>query len=239
VLEELDGRPPGPERIEVVPNAVEADHFMAPRDVGVRPWHAVPYTLSIGEVKERKGHHLSLGAWCAVAEEFPALHHFVVGNRAGDAYERGLHERVAAAGLTDRVHFLGNVTEDEKIDLLQRCELFVHTPVTAADGGFEGFGLVYLEVSACGAPVIGTLGCGAEDAIVEGATGLLVPQRVDAVEDALEKLLGDGALRAAMGQRGRDHARANTWEKNARAVLDLYAEVLGRGAPALARGSGA
>lgn len=232
MLEILDGAPPGPERLTVIPNSVAAEHYAAPRELGPRPWHGLPYTLSIGEVKERKGHHLSIAAWCALAPRHPELHHFVVGRFSEDAYHRSLQETVRAAGLEERVHFLGNVGEEEKVDLLQRALLFVHTPVTAADGGFEGFGIVYLEGSASGVPVIGTLGCGAEDAIVDGETGLLVPQRVDAIEKALERLVRDPALRERMGRRGREHARSETWEKNAQKVLSLYRAVLAEGARA-------
>ena len=104
--------------------------------------------------------------------------------------------------------------------------MFLHTPVTAADGGFEGFGIVYLEASACGTPCIGTLDCGAEDAIVDGETGLLVEQDVDSVASALERLLGDAELRARMGSAGRRHAGSQTWASNAARVAAIYAEAL-------------
>ena len=127
------------------------------------------------------------------------------------------------------MHLLGNIDEDEKVDLLQRAQVFVHTPVTASDGGFEGFGIVYLEASAAGTPALGTLHCGAEDAIVDGETGLLVEPEPAAVRDALERLLGDAGLRERMGAAGRVHAARTTWETNARQVLALYDEVLGDG----------
>ena len=130
------------------------------------------------------------------------------------------------AGLEARVHFLGNVEELEKIQLLQRCEVFLHVPVTAQDGGFEGFGIVYLEASASGVPCIGTLGCGAEDAIVDGVTGYLVAPEIDAVAGALSKVLGDASLRAALGRQGRAHAERSSWRENARTVLAMYDEVL-------------
>ena len=104
----------------------------------------------------------------------------------------------------------------------------MHTPVTAADGGFEGFGIVYLEASACGTPVFGTLECGAEDAIVDGVTGRLAAPNVEAVGIALGELLGDEALRARMGENGRAHARSASWSENAARVLELYDEVLAR-----------
>ena len=212
--------------LHVVPNAVSAEHYRERVEIGARAWHGLRYTLGIGELKERKGHHLALEAWCRVAQQRPELHHFIVGKGGDDEYERSLHALVAGHGVRERVHFLGNVDERDKIDLLQRCLVFVHTPVTARDGGFEGFGLVYLEASAAGAPCVGTVGCGAEDAIVDGVTGLLVEPTVGAVEAALGELGGDEALRARMARGGEEHAAKSTWRDNARAVLALYDEVL-------------
>jgi phosphatidylinositol alpha-1,6-mannosyltransferase len=210
----------------VIPNCVDAAHYVAPREVGDKPWHHVPFTLGIGELKERKGHHLSLRAFCELSTRYADLHHFIVGRRSGDEYERSLMQMAADAGCAERVHLLGNITEDEKIDLLQRARLFVHTPVTAADGGFEGFGIVYLEASACATPVLGTLDCGAEDAIVEGETGLLAAQEPGAVRAAMDRILGDEALAARMGAAGRAHAGAASWDDNARRVLEVYRRAL-------------
>lgn len=228
VVRELGGDPQTElPRTATIPNCVEVEPLEVPAELdGPRPWHDVRFTLGVGETKERKGHHLALAGWVQVAQRHPDLHHFIVGRLSGDEYEAELRAIPERAGVADRVHFLGNITEAEKIDLQQRCEAFVHTPVTAADGGFEGFGIVYLEASACGKPVIGTLGCGAEDAIVEGETGYLVEPRPEAVEQALERLAGDPDLRQRMGEAGRSHARANTWRENAQAVLAEYRAVL-------------
>ncbi len=212
-------------RLRVVPNAVSAEHYDLPRGLEGRPWSGKRFTLSIGELKERKGHHLALEAWCPLARERPDLHHFLVGKAGGDAYQRSLEEIVERAGLSDRVHFVGNVTEEEKVDLLQGAEVFLHTPVTAADGGFEGFGIVYLEASAAGTAVIGTQDSGAEDAVLDGGTGFLVAPEPAAVAEALERLLDDDGLRRTMGEAGVEHARACSWEDNARTVAALYAEV--------------
>ncbi|MDZ4773802.1 MAG: glycosyltransferase family 4 protein [Planctomycetota bacterium] len=209
-------------RLHVVANSVSFDHYQVRRAVGTRPWHAHPYTLAIGEVKERKGHHVSLAAFCHLAKRFPDVHHYIVGNAVGDEYHQGLVDRAARDGLEDRVHFLGNVDEDVKVDLLQRARVFLHTPVTAADGGFEGFGIVYLEAAACGVPAIGTLDSGAEDAIDDGVSGFLVDQDVDAVEAALEKLLREPTVARAMGEMAREHARGSTWRDNAQRVLAIY-----------------
>ena len=50
MLEELTAGELPPERIHVVPNCVDAAHYLEPREVGDRPWHGQSYTLSIGEL---------------------------------------------------------------------------------------------------------------------------------------------------------------------------------------------
>jgi glycosyltransferase involved in cell wall biosynthesis len=223
--------PPGAlprERVVVVGNAVRAEHYAAPRELGARPWHGRAYTLTIAEVKERKGHHLGLTAFLAVAKDRPALHHYIVGNCVRDEYHLGLLRQVEQAGCQGRVHFLGNVSEDEKVDLLQRALVFLHTPVTAKDGGFEGFGIVYLEASACGTPSIGTRDCGAEDAILDGATGLLVEPTVEATRAALARLVDDESQRRELGEGARRHAQRSSWRDNAERVAALYAQALER-----------
>ena len=215
-----------PRRLVAVPNAVNAGHYVPPRSVGERPWHLRPFVVTIGQLKERKGVHLALEAFCRVAADHPELDYFVVGKKSGDDYQRQLEARVARAGLVERVHLVGNVSEDEKVDLLQRARVFLHTPVQAADGGFEGFGIVYLEAAAAGTPAIGTTGCGAEDAIVQGETGRLVAPEPAAVADALGHLVGDAALAERMGRAAREHAARSSWERNGREVLALYDEVL-------------
>ncbi len=214
------------QQLHVIPNAVDAAHYVARRSVGPRPWHGQDYTLAIGELKERKGHHLSLAAFCRVAPGFPELQHYVVGKPGGDAYEAELHALVEQSGLGARVHFLGNVREDELVDLLQRARALVHTPVDSADGGFEGFGLVYLEAAACGLPSIGTRGSGAEDAVRDGESGLLVEPDVESVAAALERLLGDTTLASHLAGGGRAFARVSNWTENARRVLELYRAAL-------------
>ena len=149
----------------------------------------------------------------------------MVGKRSGDDYERSLVALAEEAGVADRLHLLGNIEEDEKIDLLQRARVFVHTPVLSSDGGFEGFGIVYLEASAAGTPCLGTLDCGAEDAIVDGVTGRLVSAEAGEVAAALNEILADDGLRERLGAAGREHACDSSWESNARRVLEIYREV--------------
>lgn len=221
------GKPLPEDRIEFIPNAVDAEYYVPDPEVGKKPWHDHRFTLSIAEVKERKGLHLAVEAWARIAREDLRLHHYIVGKASGDGYQSQILKMTAGRGrLAERLHFLGNVEEAEKIDLLKRCRALLHTPVLASDGGFEGFGIVYLEAGACGVPVIGTLHCGAEDAIVDGETGFLVEPEVDAVEGALRKLLEDDATRDRLGAGGLAHAQRSSWDENAERVLGIYRSAL-------------
>jgi len=89
---------------------------------------------------------------------------------------------------------------------------------------FEGFGLVFLEASACGLPVIGTTGSGVAEAVLDGETGLLVPQGdVPALAEAITRVLTDDDLRARLGAAGRAYAQTQDWAQVAAHVAALYA----------------
>jgi colanic acid/amylovoran biosynthesis glycosyltransferase len=76
--------------------------------------------------------------------------------------------------------------------------------VVARNQDREGSPTVAKEASACGVPVIGTYHAGIPEIIEDGKTGLLVPERhVEALAEALTRLLDDPDLRSDMGRAGR------------------------------------
>jgi phosphatidylinositol alpha-1,6-mannosyltransferase len=180
--------------------------------------------LTVGAMKARKGHAVTLEAVARARAAVPGLR-WVVAGGGGEGAER-LRERAAALGIADRVHVLGRVSFPELVAWYRRADVFALLPVD--DGGsFEGFGLVYLEAAAAGTPAIGTRGCGAGEAIVDGVTGLLVPPRDPAAAAAaLVRLLGDGALRERMGRAARARARELSWAGLAERLAALYRELL-------------
>ena len=92
---------------------------------------------------------------------------------------------------------------------------------------FEGFGLPVIEAMACGAPVI----CSDRAALPElvGDAGLLVdPEDVDALAGAMVRLVGDRALAAELGERGRARSRHYSWRETARRTLGVYREAAAR-----------
>ena len=109
------------------------------------------------------------------------------------------------------------------IDLYYQADIFLLTPITINDSIFEGFGLVYLEAGACGKPVIGTHDCGAEDAIVDGVTGLLVPQKnIKKTTEAVLKLLDDPNFAKKLGENGKKRARQMSWDNVIKKYIKVY-----------------
>jgi glycosyltransferase involved in cell wall biosynthesis len=84
----------------------------------------------------------------------------------------------------------------------------------------EGFGLVYLEASAQGLPVVAHAVGGVSEAVADGRTGLLVsPDRPEDLTAAFARVLADGALRRRLGEEGRRWARRTSWAGSAAALF--------------------
>ncbi|GAB4574163.1 MAG: glycosyltransferase family 4 protein [Anaerolineae bacterium] len=207
-------------RVRVIPNGVHAARFAA--RPATLPARRGPTVLAVGVNKPRKGLHVLLEAVARVRETVPDVQCVIIGSQSDAAYVDRLREIIATHGLQDQAHLLGRLPDDELLGWYHAADVFA-LPAVNVGGKFEGFGLVYLEAGAAGLPVIGTLDCGAEEAIVDGETGLLVPQEdVPALAEALRRLLTDSDLRARMGAAGRARAEAHSWANVARQVVDVY-----------------
>lgn len=133
-----------------------------------------------------------------------------------------LKARIDAAGLSDRIRFLGEVPWEDVVQNYQAIDLF------AAPARWEGFGLTPLEAMACGVPVVAARVGAFETLIRDGETGSLVA-RDDAqgLTDALAHWLDDDAARTAAGRAARDHVTAHhAIEGEARAIVDVYRRLL-------------
>ena len=112
-------------------------------------------------------------------------------------------------------------------------------PCRTRRGGLdvEGLGIVYLEASASGLPVVGGDSGGAPDAIRPGETGYVVPGRDGAAAaDRIAALLSDPAAAAAMGEKGVAWVdREWRWELVARRLGQILADGRGRGRPSRGR----
>jgi phosphatidyl-myo-inositol dimannoside synthase len=119
-------------------------------------------------------------------------------------YRAELGRLARGAGLSGSVVFTGPVPWADLPSYYDAGDVFA-MPCRTRRGGLdvEGLGIVYLEASACGLPVVGGDSGGAPDAIRSGETGYVVPGRdAAAVADRIAGLLADPAGAAAMGEKG-------------------------------------
>jgi phosphatidylinositol alpha-1,6-mannosyltransferase len=133
---------------------------------------------------------------------------------------------ISSSGLGGRVRLLGEADDAERDQWLDRARVFAMPSRLAANGGGEGFGIVYLEAGAHGLPVVAGDVAGARDAVINGVTGLLVdPTDHIAVADALTRLLLDHSLAESLGHAGELQARSLGWPSVAQKVEDLLHRV--------------
>lgn len=207
----------------VMPGGVDPSAFAGRASAGLPNWaQRGPVVLSVGALKRRKGHEIALQAAASAAARFPQMQFVIIGEGASSHAGRSLQAQAAALGLSGRFHLLEAVSQDELAAWYRRAAVYILLPVDHR-GGFEGFGLTYLEAAAAGVPCIATDGCGAAEAVLDGETGLLVPQHdPEAAASALTRLLTDDRLRADMGRAGHRHAARHRWARLAEGLHSQY-----------------
>jgi phosphatidylinositol alpha-1,6-mannosyltransferase len=135
---------------------------------------------------------------------------------------------LARADLRGRAFELGALPFADMMQTLLAADLFV-MPNVAVPGDAEGFGLVALEASMCGLPVVVAGMEGITDAILDGGNGFHVPPGdADAWVARLGDLLADPAELARLGQRGRAFTRESySWDRMADGYRAVFREVSG------------
>jgi phosphatidylinositol alpha-1,6-mannosyltransferase len=161
-----------------------------------------PVIVCVSRLVPRKGQDTLIHALPEVRRAVPDAMLLLVG--AG-RYRTELETRAGAAGVSDAVVFTGGVSHEALPAHFAAGDVFAMPCRTRRHGlDVEGLGIVFLEASAAGLPVLVGDSGGAPDAVRDGETGYLVDGRdVSAVADRLVTLLSDDALRQRMGIAGR------------------------------------
>ena len=180
--------------------------------------------VSVGRLVHRKGQDHLIEAMPEILKSEKDAHLLLVGE---GPYRKYLEERVAKLSLGDSVTFIGRIQYGELPKYICVGDIFAMPSRSRLAGlEVEGLGIVYLEASACGLPVIAGSSGGAPDAVLEGKSGVVV-DGTDDVEIAAAALilLGDEKLRKAMGSAGRawiiDKWRWEIWAKEFRDLLKV------------------
>lgn len=197
------------DRIDVVHPICDLDFF---RPVAPDPKHRRELLgdrvndrvlLTVGHLVARKGQDMVIKALPEILETVPDVTYLIVGE---GPYRRQLESLAEAVGVADRVVFAGVVPTDRLLDTYAQCDAFAMVSRELPEQcEVEGFGIVYLEASACGKPVIGSYSGGVPDAIADGESGLLVdPETPSEIARAAVRILSNPSLGRQLGQQGRE-----------------------------------
>lgn len=205
----------------VIPPGV-SERFFAPRP----GHHTLTHLLTVTRLDENdriKNVHNVIAALSRLKDRYDFRYQIVNGAVTG-GYKAELEGMVSDLGLTDRVAFVGRKTDEELLDLYHDTGLFILVSYSEARN-FEGFGIVFLEANACGAPVLTSREGGMRDYVVDGENGIYVDTPdADGIEAALVRYF-----------EGRDHFDANAirakpepyrWVHIAERVAAFYQERL-------------
>jgi len=192
-------------------NSTEFEH-------GIRSAYGTRIVLAVGRVVYYKGFEFLVRAMAKVNG-----HLLLVGE---GPLRHSLEAEARVAGVSDRVHFLGNIPNSELMPCYRASQVFALPSIARS----EAFGIVQLEAMACGRPVVNTqLESGVPFVSIDGVTGFTIPPKdSNALAAALTRLLDDPALCARFGEAGRRRVEQEfTAERMASKTLEVYRSVLG------------
>lgn len=131
-----------------------------------------PILLTVGHVSPRKGQHRLIKALPEIVKKYPGVKYHIVGRPV----ERKTLELLAdKLGVLNHVVFHGTVNKHQDLwKFYNSADVFVLLSENQKNGDVEGFGIVALEANFCGLPVLGSLYCGVEEAVLHQQTGYLV-----------------------------------------------------------------
>lgn len=165
--------------------------------------------MTVGRLDERKGHDMVIRAMTQLTKRFPDVVYMIVGKGREEQRLKSLADNLK---LQELVIFTGFVADESLPDYYNLCDIFVlpNRETESNDqlkGDYEGFGVVFLEASACGKPVIGGKSGGSSEAVVDGITGLMVdPRSEEDIAHAIERILEDKSFAGRLGMAGRNRA---------------------------------
>lgn len=212
--------------IKVAPG-IDTEHFVPLPSTELRAFHGIdnsPTIVSVGRLVHRKGQDRLVAAMPKILEEVPSAQLVFIGE---GPHRETLDKLVTKHSLHDHVTFIGRIHYKDLPRYISMGDIFAMPSRSRLFGlEVEGLGIVYLEASACGLPVIGGASGGAPDAVKHGVTGYVVDgNNVDEIAQRCVELLKNPQLRVKMGSAGRawvvDQWRWQIWSKEFNKALGI------------------
>ena len=209
-----------PEKVDVIPNAIDASEYDGNVDKGAvkRRYGIGPYdklVVYIGRLVPQKGvEHLIRAVPQIVRQHGDAR--FLI---AGDGWSRShLEDMARSTGQGDKIRFLGFISDSERVELLKSGDALVIPSI------YEPFGIVALEGMAAGVPVVASNVGGLSEIIEHDRTGMLAfRENPGSVAWCVNKVLSDEGYSRWLTQNAKKRVgEVYSWESVARKVSKVY-----------------
>ncbi|WP_066708894.1 glycosyltransferase family 4 protein [Celeribacter ethanolicus] len=191
-----------PQKLVRIFNGIDLNAFSwsAPQD---QP-HEI---LAVGRLVEKKGFHILVEALHILRDKGLRLPCRIVG---GGDMQQELQDQIDASGLSETVHLIGPMPQDDIIRAMQKATLLACPCIVGADGNRDGMPTVLLEAMALGCPVVATPVTGIPELVTQAETGLLAQEgNPRDLADQLARLWRDAELRAALSRNARARIEAD------------------------------
>ena len=190
--------------VQIAPG-IDVDHFIPTDSSNLRAELGLTdksVIISVGRLVHRKGQDKLISALPEIKTSVPNVHLVLVGVGPHQEY---LEKLALKLNVSDCVTFIGRINYAELPKYICLGDIFAMPSRSRFFGlEVEGLGIVYLEASACGLPVVGGKSGGAPDAVLVGETGMVVDgTNSSEIADACIELLNNPELCALMGANGR------------------------------------
>ncbi len=205
-------------RFELIPPGINMEKYTHPKP---DPFTAKNITgeilLTVGRVAKGKGLIDVVNSLPTILKEYPNAQWVVIGEDFGA--KKFLKRRAKELSVSEHIHWLGKLPEEEKIAAMQHATLLLHP------SHYEAFGIVLAEALACGTPVVARNIAAVPYVAPHNQAGLLFTTN-DELATHVSTLLKNPTLRRQLGQQGQHHVAANfTWDKSVGKLLKLYDEL--------------
>ncbi|MBI1863721.1 glycosyltransferase [Candidatus Woesebacteria bacterium] len=170
----------------------------------------------VGRLQHYKNIDIALKAFAKVVKIHKDAEFAIVGEGEQGQYLKNITHNL---GLSENVFFLGKVSEEEK------ARVFGRTWASIQPSSFEGWGITVIEANAAGTPVIASKVNGLKDSVVDGITGLLVPEKdIKALAYAMNSIIEDKSLRNYLSKEALKWSKQFSWEKTSKQFLKIINE---------------
>ena len=215
--------------IKIAPG-IDTEHFsITPRDAALVAELDItgsPTIVSVGRLVHRKGQDQLVKALPRIIEKFPQVKLIFVGT---GPHQKTIEKLMKKLRVEKSVRFIGRIPHEQLPKYFALGDIFAMPSRSRLFGlEVEGLGIVYLEASACGLPVIAGNSGGAPDAVLPGKTGVVVDGTSEKeIADAAIHLLSDMSRSREMGRTGREWVVSDwRWEIWSKTFNNLFSSSL-------------